>query len=912
MHLVLHSQNSVDEFETHGGGKALNMARMSHMGLPIPHWFCVGAEGFRNFLTLNKIEIDVNDSSDLSAIEDQLQQKFADAPLPEDLSTAISNAMKELKLEDRYVAVRSSGMEEDSADSSFAGQFSSYLFQKGMGQVEASLKLCWASAFSQRALTYRRERGLPLENIQMGVVIQLMVDSRVSGVSFSRNPIHPLDRETMVIESVYGLGEGLVSGALDADHYQVNRDNFKYESNLAEKEEGFYRAESGGLHRQKVESSLVKAATLSAEEVKAVAKMTLKLEQDLGGPQDCEWGFEGDTLFFLQTRPITTLPPDAFFADDCNRGEPTLWDNSNIIESYSGVTLPLTFSFASNAYMRVYYQFCEMMGVPQSLIDENQDVFRNLLGHIRGRIYYHLIHWYKLVLLLPGSSSNSGFLDTMMGVRQELKPELASLFDFINNPPKYSRFKRLRLLVITIIRMVRINQISDQFQNEFNRIYDESRHLNFKQLSLPALKQKYLYLDREVLGRWKAPIINDYLCMIFFGILSKLTKNWVVGEDDKAGSLQNDLLCGEGDLKSTEPTKMLMRISKEVDQDEKYEDTKEMLLKTPGAEVWDKIRSTHDYNTFFEEIETYIDLYGFRCVEELKLETMDLHDDPTFIINAISSYVQMKSYSIEDMEKREQAIRSAGENEIRARLSGFKRIFYFWILKHTRSAVKRRENLRFDRTKIFGVSRHLFRGMGHQLVKLGVLEEEHDIFYLCVEEIIGFIEGRSVSINLNDLAQLRKKEYQEYEETMDPPDRFYTEGAVGAAEKWTQILTDSDLLASEIPENLDPNTLIGTPCCPGIVEGVVRVAKSLKDAENMKKEILVTGRTDPGWVPLYPSCAGLLIERGSLLSHSAVVARELGLPTIVGVQGGLMKKLKTGMKVRVDAAKGEIKILPDD
>jgi pyruvate,water dikinase len=112
-----------------------------------------------------------------------------------------------------------------------------------------------------------------------------------------------------------------------------------------------------------------------------------------------------------------------------------------------------------------------------------------------------------------------------------------------------------------------------------------------------------------------------------------------------------------------------------------------------------------------------------------------------------------------------------------------------------------------------------------------------------------------------------------------------------------------------VPKSDDPSLLYGTPCCPGVVEGVVRVAHELKDTEHLAGEILVTSRTDPGWVPLYPSCSGLLIERGSLLSHSAVVARELGLPTIVGISGGLMKKLKTGQRVRMDAAKGEVKIL---
>jgi rifampicin phosphotransferase len=295
-------------------------------------------------------------------------------------------------------------------------------------------------------------------------------------------------------------------------------------------------------------------------------------------------------------------------------------------------------------------------------------------------------------------------------------------------------------------------------------------------------------------------------------------------------------------------------------------------------------------------------------VNELKLEEPDLHDDPSFVINSIASYVRTGSYEIGGMEERERAIRAAAEEKVRAKLTGLRWGLYSWVLTQARRAVKNRENLRFARTKVFGVCRHLFRAIGRKLAALGLLDQERDVFYLTVDEIVAFVEGRAISASLASLARLRKKEYQAYDDTAPPPDRLLTFGAVGASLGQTAVLAEGDLLRST-EESTDPNVLKGTPCCPGIIEGVVRVVKDLKDAEGINGEILVTGRTDPGWVPLYPSCSGLLIERGSLLSHSAVVARELGLPTIVGVNGGLMSRLKTGDRVRVDAGKGEIRIL---
>jgi len=261
------------------------------------------------------------------------------------------------------------------------------------------------------------------------------------------------------------------------------------------------------------------------------------------------------------------------------------------------------------------------------------------------------------------------------------------------------------------------------------------------------------------------------------------------------------------------------------------------------------------------------------------------------------------------MESRELEIRHKAEAAVDARLSGWKKALFFWVLKHARIAVKTRESLRFDRTKIFGIVRHIFRAIGRKFEKLGVIEAERDIFYLTVDEALSFIEGRSVLLQLDRLIALRKAEFDGYRKSPAPPDRILTTGAAGLSFNYTAVLADADLLAGEDTGSTEPNVLKGTPCCPGLVEGVVRVVHEFKDAQNLNGEILVTERTDPGWVPLYPSCSGLLIERGSLLSHSAVVARELGLPTIVGVRGGLLKKLKTGQRVRIDAGKGEIRIL---
>jgi len=336
------------------------------------------------------------------------------------------------------------------------------------------------------------------------------------------------------------------------------------------------------------------------------------------------------------------------------------------------------------------------------------------------------------------------------------------------------------------------------------------------------------------------------------------------------------------------------------------------MISTEPEQIWEELTTRNRAPEILAMLHEFLDRYGFRCINELKLEESDLHDDPSFAVRAISAYVRNKSYSIREMEKREKEIRSQAEANVRSRLHGFRKFLYFWVLKQARRSVGTRENLRFSRTKIFGVIRHLFRAMGRNLVHLGLLKEVQDVFYLAVDEIDSFIEGRAVTLDLKAVTEQRKEEFNRYRRSPPPPDRFLTTGTVGTWLRHHQILSDADLLRSESQPSSDPNVLTGTPCCPGVVEGKVRVVRDMKDAAGLDGDILVTERTDPGWVPLYPSCIGLLIERGSLLSHSAVVARELGLPTIVGISGGLLRKLETGQRVHMDAGRGMVKILEQE
>ena len=404
------------------------------------------------------------------------------------------------------------------------------------------------------------------------------------------------------------------------------------------------------------------------------------------------------------------------------------------------------------------------------------------------------------------------------------------------------------------------------------------------------LVQVYMNIERNMLGRWKAPIINDFLCMVHFGILRKLTLKWFGPE---LSSLQNDLLAAEGGLESAEPTRAMINLAHLAVKNEKL---RQLILTVPASDAMEAVNQS-EFKEFYGELQEYLKKYGFRCMSEMKLEEIDLITDPSYLFVCLKNYLKADTLPVED-DSREKALRLAAEKKIDLNLSGLKRLTYLWVLKHARKAVKNRENTRFARTRIYGVARTIFRTIGEDLAHLGAIKNPRDIFWLTLEEVFGIYNGALPCYNLDAIIDLRKTEYAKFEE--EPSSRIMTRGAV----YWKNSFQTPEVV-SEVSDEWD---LKGLPCSPGIVEGIVKVVIDPTDNLELNGEILVTARTDPGWVPLYPSISGLLVERGSLLSHSAIVAREMGIPAVVSIPG-LTKKIKTGMRVRLDGKAGTVKIL---
>jgi pyruvate,water dikinase len=884
------------------GGKAAALSALHMTGLPIPPWFVVSPTAFTTSLSKTQCDAfkDACARSDSAAVEAILATVQLNAEVSEELVQAVAS----LCPHGEHVAVRSSALEEDSTVHSFAGQFETFLFVPPQ-DVAAKVIAVWRSGFSGRVFAYRREHGLGVVVDPPVVLVQSMINAEIAGVAFSADPVTGR-RSVAIVSALYGLGTALVSGENDADTYAVDRSGAILSRTVVEKKTAYRHLsdEGEGVQVMPVPLEIVTQPALKDAQICAVAHLARCCERHFGCPQDIEWAIAGDMLFLLQSRSVTSLAqmvdPDGQYA---------LWDNSNIAESYNGVTTPLTFSFARFAYEHVYRQLCRVLGVSEATILRYDDTFRRMIGLINGCVYYNLLSWYRLLALMPGFTANRKFMEQMMGVKEGL-PE--SIVTGLGRSTWGGRMKdRLRLLGVVGKLLASYVHLPQDIHRFFWRIDQAlgSGTIELEQMRADELVDAYRSLERKLITHWDVPLVNDLFTMIFYGVLHTLVVKWC--RDDK-GSLQNDLLTGEAGTISIEPAQRVRKLAAIAAS---HPALVESLCSGSSSEAMLAMAAVPEFAT---EYQSYLERFADRCLEELKLESATLLDDPLPLLRSVGNLARrlQASYMASTMSSQtlspkgsvpiyrvgdrhgtnETTPRSLAEQRVATvlRHHPIRRLLFTWVLKQARGRVGDRENLRFERTLVFGRVRRIFSELGRRFYALGLLKEPRDIFYLEVEEVLGFVTGTATTTDLKGLVSIRKAEYTRYKTLEAPADRFETCGIVNHGNTF-RPLTHSERSAGEVHK--------GIGCCPGIVRGPVRIITDPKDVELRAGEILVTKRTDPGWIMLFPAAAGILVERGSLLSHSAIVAREMSIPTIVALSDAT-RWLQDGDWVELDGSSG--------
>jgi pyruvate,water dikinase len=578
-------------------------------------------------------------------------------------------------------------------------------------------------------------------------------------------------------------------------------------------------------------------------------------------------------------------------------GARVLWDSSNIAESFNGVTTPLTFSFARRACAEVYRRFYHLLGVPASVLADKDDVFAHMLGLIRGRVYNNLLNWYRAMALLPGFTVNRRFMEQMMGLKEGLPESVASELAQAGWGDRLrAGFRLVRSAAALALNHVLLRRRIRAFHHRVEAALGPAPP-GLDQLRPDELATQYRQLERRLLPRWDAPLLNDFFLMVFHGVLRKRAARWC-GDGD--GALVNDLLRGQGGMVSAEPADRARALARLATAEPGLAAAlREASLET----VRRAIDRAPAFRTRFHE---YLDRFGERCLNELKLESPTLHADPLVLLRTVGQLAQrdrdasnppngaVLGASPEPCRQAERRVRAT------LRFRPLRRLVFGWLLRQVRARLRDRENLRFERTRVFGRARALFVELGRRFQALGVLDQPGDIFCLEVDEILGFIDGTATCTDLRGLAALRRAEFDRYRQTDPPPERFETCGMVHQG--------DSFALNGPATPAPDPggDRRAGIGCCPGMARGRARVVTDPRAAGLCRGEILVAERTDPGWVILFPAAAGLVMEWGSLLSHAAIVAREIGLPTVVAVPGAT-RWLKDGDWIELDGGRGTVR-----
>lgn len=857
------------------GGKAWNLYRLQRGGFRVPEWAVVTTRVLEEMLAPHREQLEqILEQADPASRRSMNEAAARAAKVlgtmtwPPGLADTVRAAAGRVADADGCVSVRSSVVGEDSSRHSFAGMMESFLNVPVAGVPQAVVQV-WISAFSARALLYRLRRGLPLTGIAAAVILQRMVRPRASGVLFTRDPEDGSAR--CVISAAYGLGEGVVADRVETDTYKVAHDSTRIVREVERKDARIVSAPGGTVRVESLPEVLRSRAVLQDPDVLEVCRLGLDAERWFGGPQDLEWVQEEDgSVLLLQARPIVGI-------GTIRRPETIrVWDSSNIVESYPGLTLPLTFSFVKSAYEHTIRNAMRHLLPAARHLEPLRDVCPNMIGLIQGRVYYNLLNWYAVLTYFPGFHRNRSVWDRMIGISEA------------SELPERPVRGWVRAWTGTVLgwRILTNRLTARSFSRRFRRVQAEYGDRDLDRVNETSLIRMYRSLAVETRKFWYVTLYNDLAAMIFYELLRRLCRRW---GPRREANLHDQLLCGERGVESVAPLRSAVRLAERIAAAPR---ARRILEERDDRRAWDALCRDSELTDLRRRIKEHLERFGDRRLEELKLESPSLRERPDLLLRLLRGYVS-RGLTVEELENREQRVRHEAARAMREAVRNpFRRLVFAIVLAGARQAVAARENMRLARTRIYGVARRLFRRMAELFVENGRLDGTDDLHYLTVEEVFDAVEGTATTRDLRRLVALRRAEYEGFA-LQRPPDRFVTrDGEIEPA-------------VEEAETGFDGSVLRGTGCSAGRTEGRAWVVTDPAEADGDGDRILVAHSTDPGWVFLMVNSRGLVVEKGSVLSHTAIIGRELGIPTVVGVKDAT-RRIQDGDRIRIDGTTGVI------
>ena len=704
-------------------------------------------------------------------------------------------------------AVRSSADVEDGTEKSYAGHFFSAIAVEPCELFDA---------YGKVVRSYEKTRG--------EVIVQQFIPSDCAGVLFTND-----GNGLMVINSNLGLCKTVVEGQA-CDEYYTSRDGKILSKHIAK-----YKTPLVYDKGLRYDGNVDKES-LTPSQIEELVKEGLKVEEFFGSPQDVEWCFYQNRLFILQSRPITRF----------NSKNLVFYDSANIAESYSGIVLPLTHSFAKSIYKKVYENLLIASGASKRRVERNQHIFSNMVSNFYGRMYYNMNNWYLMMSFMPGYKRNKGNLEGMItsNIRVDVpRSVLPSVWLKVGYP------------FVLVYKLIVFQRVVNRFVVKVNTTIKEYRRKKIENFTEKQCVDLYHLLNQELLEQFHIPVENDFLLMSFLGSLRKK-----FGEDNlKQHIAFNNVSSNQVEAIATLSSKFFsVKQFEEVIEGDDSKRFTSLLVQYP------------DMKTL---LDNYFDLYGGRFANELKLESADVEFEDKALFSMLRAY---RNHKVKIEEKLKTG-----------KPKGF-------ALKRFVKYARQREELRLLRSNSFSLVRRIFRRLGVLLAKRGVLQSPEDIFYLTVDEAM-LATSSAFDSDYKVIVSVRKSDYEKFE-LVQPP-AFFT-----VVEGGQPVVDQSELTSSA--------TLQGRSCTSGTVKGRVRVFADFSLPEKIDFEILVARNTDPGWAALIGLSKGIIVENGGILSHAAIVSRELGIPTVIGV-ANVTRILKTGQVVEINGDTGEIKIIEE-
>jgi pyruvate,water dikinase len=848
------------------GGKGANLGELNKMeGIRVPDGFCVTTEAYKNRVEndpeLNNLldelqHLKIDQRSAISGICAKIRKTIERLPIPKDLADGVADRLKKLGEKDAW-AVRSSATAEDLPTASFAGQQDTYLNIIGREEILKHIRKCWASLFTDRAVIYRMQNGFDHHKVQLAVVVQKMVFPQVAGILFTADPVTS-NRKVISIDASFGLGEALVSGMVNADVYKVQKGAI-IDKKVSAKKLAIHALKDGGTKQQEIEPEQQNKQALTDEQILQLAHMGKAIEDHFGQAQDIEWCLADDVFYIVQSRPVTTLFPIPETNDKKNHVYISVGHQQMMTDAMK----PLGLSFyllLTPAPMRTAggRLFVDATHLLASTAGRNQMI--NVLGKndpLMKDAFTTLVER-DFIKLLPDEKKEQGPGKTpLLRNYQALNDYDPSIVDEL--------IKRSEESITTLKHAIQKRSGSDLFDFILEDI-QERKNTRTDPESFEVI----------MTGMNAAHWINEKM------------EEWL-GEKNVADILSQS-------VPNNVTSEMGLALLDVADAIRPYPGLVDYLQQVKDDQFLDALVSLKGGQEARHAILAFLDKYGMRCAGEIDITKARWAEKPGILVPLLLSNI--KNFEPGESKRRfEQGRQEAlkKEEELLAKLKQLpdgeekvketKRMIYL-----LRNLAGYREYPKYGIVSRFFIYKKALLEEAERLVQAGILHNKEDIYYLFYEELREVVRTHKTT----DQLITKRKEDQQLYEKLNPPRVFTSDGEV--------------ITGRYKHEDLPAGAIAGLAVSSGVTEGRARVILNMEDANLEDGDILVTAFTDPSWTPLFVSIKGLVTEVGGLMTHGAVIAREYGIPAVVGVENAT-KLIKDGQKIRVNGTDGYIEIL---